>query len=1050
MADNKETREVEILLNAQQANASIKEMAAGVALMNNQLAKMSQDDPRRAQLQRDFQVLTQRVGAARTEMRTYVQTEEEVRVATEKLNQENLQVILNGQKLNSSFKEMKASAAQLEKQLEEMHGDDPGRKKMLTDYHALQDRIAGVKTEMKGATEGTSFLKQGFANAFALFAGGGLIGLAQQLFGFFSASREEFLSSAKSSADLEATLMATKNAAGLTADEIRKIGEARAKVTLFDDDETNRASAMLLTFKNVRKGVFEEAIPAIQDLATKMAGDGPADMKGASIQLGKALNDPITGVTKLTKVGVTFTEQQKEQIAAMVKAGDTAGAQRVILGELNSEFGGSAEAARKAGGGMATLTMRFNEFKETVGGKVSGVLDSLSQWLGRVLDKAQPLLDMVSELGDEFAAYYHDISDLVEGLGLFNEKTDTAQLVVNGLKYALTVLLLPLKGMLEVSKAVVNGFIDWYNKSELLRGVLGGLGAVVVSLFTTIKDDALKILGGVGDILIGIFTLDKNKIAAGFKSALSATADLALEAGNKAADAFAKGYDANKNNHITRTVRVNTEETGGQKSGGTAATNGEEPVGESSAAKKAREAAAKKAQQDRDKADRDRLDRLKDWVKEEGAILDTRNVLRAQRDTAAMSDEEKRHEQQRQKIFEAAAKQADALTGQELDYTERVKAIMEERDLQLRELQARFAEQDEAERQKALDEKIKLNEADTQEALARLALKQADGTLDQEQYDEAIFQAKQAAIDRELALVKAKNGEESAEYKKLNAEKLKEQAAHNTKVKAADDGLNKFKKGLGAVEKVLNDDSVKSVEDSLDKQSILYKAFKAARKADAIANIGIGLYEEVQQYALSAAKMGPIAGPLYLAGMGSFAFLRAGMAVAKVAGYEKGGRTGPGTQVNRSAVGNTGMWDLIGEATGMRVGTSGKLVDDKGLEVAGIVHKNEYVIPEWMREDPQVLQVEDWLEARRQRGFFDGGPTTDSERRETRASAPTEQAAGTDTQLLMLQAITALNQRLLGVEEWATQLEVVNDVLGMSRQLDKLKTVKSKSEIKPK
>ncbi|MFC7669269.1 hypothetical protein ACFQT0_19370 [Hymenobacter humi] len=115
MASNTEQREVEIKLNAEQANASIKDMAAGVALMNNQLAKMTQDDPRRQQLQRDFQVLTQRVGAARAEMKTYVQTEEEVRAATEKLNKENQQVILNGQKLNSSYKDMKASAAQARK-----------------------------------------------------------------------------------------------------------------------------------------------------------------------------------------------------------------------------------------------------------------------------------------------------------------------------------------------------------------------------------------------------------------------------------------------------------------------------------------------------------------------------------------------------------------------------------------------------------------------------------------------------------------------------------------------------------------------------------------------------------------------------------------------------------------------------------------------------------------------------------------------------------------------------------------------------------------------
>jgi hypothetical protein len=1046
MGPNTDTREVEILVNAQRANASIKEMGAGVALLTNQLNKMAADDPRRAALKRDFDVLSERVGAARKEMRTYAQTEEEVRLATERMNQENREVILNGQKLNSSFKDMKAASAQLEKQLESMNGDDAGRKKMLADYHALQDRIEGVGKEMKRATEGTSSLKQGFANAFALFAGGGLIGLAQQLFGFFAASREEFLGSAKSSADLEATLVATRHAAGLTADEIRKIGEERSKVTLFDDDETNRASAMLLTFKNVKKGVFEEAIPAIQDLATKMAGDGPADMKGASIQLGKALNDPITGVTKLTKVGVTFTEQQKEQIAAMVKAGDVAGAQRVILGELNSEFGGSAEAARKAGGGVATLTMRWNEFKETVGGKVSGVLDDLSQWLGRVLDKAAPLLDMVSELGDEFAAYYHDISDLVEGLGLFNEKTDTAQLVVDGLKYALTVLLLPLKGMLEISKAIVNGFIDWYNKSEMLRGVLGGLAAVIGSVFTTIKDDALKILGGVGDIIIGIFTLDKNKIIAGFKSAMAATADVMLEGGNKAADAFAKGYEANKNNHITRTVRVKTEETTSSE-GGTAAQGEETPAGESEKARKAREAAEKKAKAARDKVDRERLSDLKRWVEQEGDLLDQRDVLAGQREQVAFTVQGKQRQDQQDKVVEAAKKQFEKLTGLEADYTQQVAAIVTERDEQLRALQEKFAEQDEKQHTADIDKKIKDNEADTQVLLAELQNELANKFMTQQSYEEFVYQTKQASMERELALIKQKSGQESAEYKKLLAEKLRDQAAHTTKTKALDNDATKFKKGLGAVEKVLNDENVKWLEESLGEQTILYKAFKAARKADAIANIGVNLYEEIQSYWAESSTFGP-AGIAWATIQSTLAFARAGMATAKVAGYYQGGATGASAvQVPRPADGMPAtMMGLFGMATGISVGTGGQLLDEQGREVAGIVHKNEYVIPEWMRQDPQVLQVENWLEARRQRGsFFDGGTTTAGD---ARARAATGQDGAEQSQLV--QVLTSLDQRLRDVEQWPTQLNVALDLLDLAKKQDKIKQVQSRSEIRPK
>ena len=178
---------------------------------------------------------------------------------------------------------------------------------------------------------------------------------------------------------------------------------------------------------------------------------------------------------------------------------------------------------------MATLSMRWNEMKETVGSFVSAGLTKLSEWFGRVLDKAEPLVDMITDLAGEFASYYREIGDVLEGLGLFSDKTDSAAVVVAVLKGALTLLLFPLRLVLQVSKALVDGFIDLYNRSELLRGVLGGLGALVTSVFMTIKDDALKILGGVGDILVGLFTLDKSKIVAGMKAALAATADAALE-----------------------------------------------------------------------------------------------------------------------------------------------------------------------------------------------------------------------------------------------------------------------------------------------------------------------------------------------------------------------------------------------------------------------------------------------------------------------------------------------------------------------------------------
>ena len=153
MAENSEERKVRIVLDAQQPNASLKEMGAGLAVLNSQLGKMAQDDPGRAKLQDDYARLNQRISETRTEMRAVIKTEEELAEEHRKLAAEQQGVILNGQRVDATFGQMKTSASALEKQLDDLASDDPGRAKLLADYKALKDRIEDVKKEMGEATD---------------------------------------------------------------------------------------------------------------------------------------------------------------------------------------------------------------------------------------------------------------------------------------------------------------------------------------------------------------------------------------------------------------------------------------------------------------------------------------------------------------------------------------------------------------------------------------------------------------------------------------------------------------------------------------------------------------------------------------------------------------------------------------------------------------------------------------------------------------------------------------------------------------------------------
>jgi len=139
---------------------------------------------------------------------------------------------------------------------------------------------------------------------------------------------------------LESVLAATGNAAGFTADELKRMAADLQQVTNYGDEATLSAMGVLASFTNIKGDVFRDATTAAQDLSAVMG----QDLQSSVVQIGKALNDPIKGVTALQRVGVAFTQQQKDQITAMVEAGNSMGAQQLILAELKKEFGGAAEA----------------------------------------------------------------------------------------------------------------------------------------------------------------------------------------------------------------------------------------------------------------------------------------------------------------------------------------------------------------------------------------------------------------------------------------------------------------------------------------------------------------------------------------------------------------------------------------------------------------------------------------------------------------------------------------------------------------------------------
>lgn len=238
----------------------------------------------------------------------------------------------------------------------------------LTGMTSVEKASRAIKREFTGLSASTIR----YRSAMVALAGTAALGLVIK----------NSMEAQAANAQLGAVLKSTGGAAGQTMQSLDRMATALERTTTFGDEAVKSAQGLLLTFTAIKGGAFEQATKTVLDMATAMGG-GEGGLKAASIQVGKALQDPIKGLTALRKVGVNFTDAQRDQIKVMVEGGRAAEAQAMILKELQVEFGGSAEAARKTlGGAIAFLNNQlgnFFEVSETGSGVFISAINSMGE-----------------------------------------------------------------------------------------------------------------------------------------------------------------------------------------------------------------------------------------------------------------------------------------------------------------------------------------------------------------------------------------------------------------------------------------------------------------------------------------------------------------------------------------------------------------------------------------------------------------------------------------------------------------------------------------------
>lgn len=373
-----------------------------------------------------------------------------------------------------------------------------------------------------------------------LLAGGaaGLtVAVGQGLVSAFQTGVREFSEAQKVSAQTAAALKSTGGAAGVTQKHIESMAGALQKQTGLQDDAIQSSQNLLLTFTKISNSgpdkIFDRATQATLDLSVALG----KDMNSSAMMVGKALNDPVKGISALGRAGVQFTSSQKATIQSLVETGRVADAQKMILKELETQVGGSARA-----------------FGETTPGQVEKAKRSFEDLTQGIVTAAAPLA----------AAVLPGLTAAINGVtSFFQANWPKIQSVAQSVWAWFSANLLPTfqsigSSIGSIVMSIVGIFRQyWPQIMSVVGPIVSSFGGVVKSVFGTIAG-VLKVISGIlrGDfraawdglkqigssVLSGIVSLIKGVPQALWNAAkgiLSAALDLGKKVVTKIAEGIA-------------------------------------------------------------------------------------------------------------------------------------------------------------------------------------------------------------------------------------------------------------------------------------------------------------------------------------------------------------------------------------------------------------------------------------------------------------------------------------------------------------------------------
>jgi hypothetical protein len=289
---------------------------------------------------------------------------------------------------------------------------------------------------------------------------------------------------------------------GKATDRVLAYAESLEGTLGVDEKVIKNTQAKLGTFHELASsadeagGAFDRATLAAMDMAAAGFGDAESN----AVQLGKALQDPVKGITALNKSGVTFTDEQKKMVKSMQETGDMAGAQDLILSELEGQVGGTAEATADS---SAKMSLAFADVGEKIGSALLPVLDQLAPiiqnmaaWMSDNTTAVLALGGVIAGLAAAFVAANAALKIYQAAMLVWNGVTKAATIAQRALNLVMKAN--PIGLVITAVTLLIAGIMLLWNKNEGFRNFVTGawkaIQKVAVAVWNAIKAAVLAVL----------------------------------------------------------------------------------------------------------------------------------------------------------------------------------------------------------------------------------------------------------------------------------------------------------------------------------------------------------------------------------------------------------------------------------------------------------------------------------------------------------------------------------------------------------------------------